>query len=102
MWCQQLISESLGKKESWDTSGIIPRTKGSSQSLTTRFFDGPRDKIFYIISLKKEENKKPNKNIFNEKISFSKTKSFNQIKNAQKEALIKTLRLKKIPYKEFL
>ena len=33
--------------------------------------------------------------------SFLKTKSFNQIKNAQKEeALIKTLRMKKIPYKE--
>ena len=99
LWCQQLISESLGKKNLGILPVLSPAPK-DHHSLLQLYLDGPRDKIFYIISLK-EEDKKLSKNIFNEKYSFLKKKTFNQIKNAQKEALIKTLRLKKIPYKEF-
>ena len=98
LWCQQLISESLGKKNLGILPVLSPAPK-DHHSLLQLYLDGPRDKIFYIISLK-EENKKLSKNIFNEKYPFLKKKTFNQIKNAQKEALIKTLRLKKIPYKE--
>ena len=99
LWCQQLISESLGKKNLGILPVLSPAPK-DHHSLLQLYLDGPRDKIFYIISLK-EEDKKLSKNIFNEKYFFLKKKTFNQIKNAQKEALIKTLRLKKIPYKEF-
>ena len=99
LWCQQLISESLGKKNLGILPVLSPAPK-DHHSLLQLYLDGPRDKIFYILSLK-EEDKKSTKNIFTEKYSFLKTKTFNQIKNAQKEALIKTLRLKKIPYKEF-
>ena len=98
LWCQQLISESLGKKNLGILPVLSPAPK-DHHSLLQLYLDGPRDKIFYIISLK-EENKKLSKNIFNEKYPFLKKKTFNKIKNAQKEALIKTLRLKKIPYKE--
>lgn len=99
LWCQQLISESLGKKNLGILPVLSPAPK-DHHSLLQLYLDGPRDKIFYILSLK-EEDKKTTKNIFTEKYSFLKTKTFNQIKNAQKEALIKTFRLKKIPYKEF-
>ena len=99
LWCQQLISESLGKKNLGILPVLSPAPK-DHHSLLQLYLDGPRDKIFYILSLK-EEDKKSTKNIFTEKYSFLKTKTFNQIKNAQKEALIKTFRLKKIPYKEF-
>ena len=98
LWCQQLISESLGKKNLGILPVLSPAPK-DHHSLLQLYLDGPRDKIFYILSLK-EEDKKPTKNIFTERYSFLKTKTFNQIKNAQKEALIKTLRMKKIPYKE--
>ena len=98
LWCQQLISESLGKKNFGILPVLSPAPK-DHHSLLQLYLDGQRDKIFYILSLK-EEDKKPTKNIFTGKYSFLKTKSFNQIKNAQKEALIKTLRMKKIPYKE--
>ena len=89
----------MGKKNLGILPVLSPAPK-DHHSLLQLYLDGPRDKIFYIISLK-EEDKKLSKNIFNEKYSFLKKKTFNQIKNAQKEALIKTLRLKKIPYKEF-
>ena len=98
LWCQQLISESLGKKNLGILPVLSPAPK-DHHSLLQLYLDGQRDKIFYILSLK-EEDKKPTKNIFTGKYSFFKTKSFNQVKNAQKDALIKTLRMKKIPYKE--
>ena len=98
-WCQQLIAESLGKKD----KGFLPIISNAPKdhhSLLQLYLDGPKDKLFYIFNL---ENKskiliKANKNI---KIRLLNKKKIGVVKNAQKNALIKALRKKDIPFREF-
>ena len=98
-WCQQLIAESLGKKD----KGFLPIISNAPKdhhSLLQLYLDGPKDKLFYIFNL---ENKskiliKANKNI---KIRLLNKKRIGVVKNAQKNALIKALRKKDIPFREF-
>lgn len=99
-WCQQLIAESLGKNK----KGFLPvvsNTPRDHHSLLQLYLDGPQDKLFQIFSL--DENFKINinsKKLLN-KFTYLKNKSLSDIRLAQKEALIKTLIKKKIPYREF-
>ena len=97
-WCQQLISESLGK----NSKGFLPLVSTlpkDNHSLLQLYLDGPKNNIFYIFSIDKKEKKKiKSKNIFKK---FIVGKSLDDIKNAQKKALIKTLNEKNIPYREF-
>ena len=93
-WCQQLIAESLGKKN----KGFLPvisNVPKDHHSLLQLYLDGPKDKIFYIFSLEKKSKEKIllNKNLGIK--SFLNKKGINEIKNAQKNALIRTL-IKKI------
>ena len=49
-WCQQLLAESLGKKG----KGFLPIISNAPKdhhSLLQLYFDGPKDKIFYIFSI---------------------------------------------------
>ncbi len=92
-WCQQLIAESLGKKN----KGFLPMVSNvpkDHHSLLQLYLDGPKDKLFVIFNLDKtsKEIVKFNKNIG---ISFLNKKNLNVIKNAQKNALIKSLKKKK-------
>ena len=87
-WCQQLIAESLGKKG----KGILPvvsQVPKDHHSLLQLYLDGPKDKLFYIFSLKQNKKVKTNKNVL-------------KIKEAQKNALIHVLKSKNIPYQEFI
>jgi len=82
-WTQQLIAESLGKKG----KGILPVVSVAPRdhhSLLQLYLDGPKDKLFYIFSIKLNKNTKINKT-----------------KEAQKNALIQALKNKNIPYQEF-
>ena len=59
-WCQQLMAESLGK----NGKGILPvlsEAPKDHHSLLQLYLDGPKDKIFYIISAKDRFNKKVDK-----------------------------------------
>ena len=99
-WCQQLIAESLGKKN----KGFLPVISNAPKdhhSLLQLYLDGPKDKIFYIFSLEKKSKEKIllNKNLGIK--SFLHKKGINEIKNAQKNALLKTLIKKNITYREF-
>ena len=100
LWCQQLIAESLGKQK----KGFLPTISTAPRdhhSLLQLYLDGPRDKLFYIFSTElKSEEKVDSKKIFNSK-HFLNKKSLYKIKNAQKEALIKTLKNNNIPFREF-
>ena len=61
--CQQLLAESLGKKN----KGILPvlsKAPKDHHSLLQLYLDGPRDKIFYVFSEKKKNDKKI-RNYFN-------------------------------------
>jgi len=81
-WNQQLIAESLGKKG----KGFLPVISSAPKdhhSLLQLYLDGPKDKLFYVFS------------------SDTNNKSLNQIKIAQKNAFLKVLKKKRIPFREF-
>ena len=98
-WCQQLIAESLGKKN----KGLLPIISNAPKdhhSLLQLYLDGPKDKFFNIFSFK--NNSKEKINIDKIKIkSFLNKKNLNTIKNAQKNSLIKAFEKKNIPFREF-
>ena len=98
-WCQQLIAESLGKKN----QGFLPLISNAPKdhhSLLQLYLDGPKDKFFNIFSL--ENNSKNKLNIKSTDMSkILDKKKISTIKNAQKNALIKAFIRKKIPFREF-
>ena len=99
-WCQQLLAESLGKKN----KGLMPIVSVAPKdhhSLLQLYLDGPKDKLFYIFSSKDTGKLKPKNNLFGKKFNFLNNKSINKVVNAQKEALIKSLKKRKIPFREF-
>ncbi len=99
-WCQQLIAESLGKKN----KGFLPLISNAPKdhhSLLQLYLDGPKDKLFYIFSL--EKNSKETIKI-SQKITknyFLNNKKLGKVKIAQKEALTKSFKQKNIPFREF-
>ena len=99
-WCQQLIAESLGKRN----KGFLPvisNVPKDHHSLLQLYLDGPKDKLFNIFSF---ENKSKNKIKINKKsriINFLNNKKLSTIKNAQKKALVKLFTKKNIPFREF-
>ena len=100
-WSQQLIAESLGKKG----RGILPVVSPAPRdhhSLMQLYLDGPKDKLFYIFSSRFNKKIKTNKNVFGKTFSYAENKDFLKTKVAQKNALIKVLINKKIPYQEFI
>ena len=99
-WCQQLIAESLGKKG----EGMLPIISSAPRdhhSLMQLYLDGPKDKLFYIFSLVQNKKMKIKKNIFGKSFSYIENKDLSEVKKAQKNALIKVLKNKNIPYQEF-
>ena len=81
---------------------VISSVPKDHHSLLQLYLDGPKDKIFYIFSLK---NNKTSVGVKAQKISndlkFLHNKSLEKIKNSQKDALIQSLKNNKIPYREF-
>ena len=100
-WTQQLIAESLGKKNKGFLPIISPAPR-DHHSLLQLYLDGPRDKLFYIFSANKNNKKKTNLNIYGKKFNFLNNKKFDQIKLAQKNSFIKVLKKKNIPFREFI
>ena len=100
IWYQQLISESLGKSGKGLLPIISPAPK-DHHSLLQLYLDGPKDKLFYIFSSQTEQYTKLNPKIFGKEYNFLKNKNFNQIRIAQKNALIRSLKKRDIPLREF-
>ena len=99
-WCQQLLAESLGKKR----KGFLPMVSNvpkDHHSLLQLYLDGPNDKLFNIFSIEKKSKEKINLNKNISKDSLLNKKNLSTIKNAQKNALIKAFKKKKIPFREF-
>ena len=100
-WAQQLIAESLGKKG----LGILPvfsKAPRDHHSLLQLYLDGPRDKIFIILSNKEDKNLKYKKNLFSKTHNYIGKKTVSTVLNSQKKAFIKVLRKKKIPFREII
>tara|TARA_Y100000768_G_scaffold382505_1_gene362983 strand:- start:7711 stop:8919 length:1209 start_codon:yes stop_codon:yes gene_type:complete len=99
-WCQQLIAESLGKKN----KGFLPVISSAPKdhhSLLQLYLDGPKDKLFHVFSTNIKTNKKNSKNKHLPYFDSLYKKDLMTIKIAQKDALIKTLKYKNIPFREF-
>ena len=99
-WCQQLLAESLGKKG----KGILPivsQAPKDHHSLLQLYLDGPKDKLFYIFSLKSNKNMYVNKNVFGDTFKFVENQKLSKVIEEQKNALTKSLRNKNIPYRDF-
>ena len=99
-WCQQLIAESLGKK----SKGFLPVVSNvpkDHHSLLQLYLDGPKNKLFNIFSFEKKSNEtiKINQSVITD--TFLNKKRLSTIKDAQKNALIKVLIKKNIPFREF-
>ena len=100
-WCQQLIAESLGKKGK-GFFPVISNVPKDHHSLLQLYLDGPKDKLFYIFSFEKKiTNEKINLNGIKLKKNFLKNKKLSTIKEAQKNAMIKSLKKNKISFREF-
>jgi glucose-6-phosphate isomerase len=98
-WCQQLIAESLGKKK----LGLLPIVSigpKDHHSLLQLYLDGPKDKIFYIMSAKSSLNLITENNYFGKKYNHINKKKLSKIILSQKNAFIKELKNKKIPFRE--
>ncbi len=98
-WFQQLIAESLGKKK----IGLLPTISNAPKdhhSLLQLYLDGPKDKIFHIFSVEEKSKIKIRTDKFSNSIEYLNNKNLNKIKIAQKNALINTLKKKKIPFRE--
>ena len=65
------------------------------------YLEGPKDKIFYIFSAETKTKVKININNSLDKKNYLNKKFIGSIKDAQKNALIKTLKKNKIPFREF-
>ncbi len=98
-WCQQLIAESLGK-ENRGFLPIISNVPKDHHSLLQLYLDGPKDKIFYIFHTNLKSNTKINLNNIKGQ-NFLNKKTLGDIKNSQKNALIKALKINNIPFREF-
>ena len=99
-WCQQLLAESLGK----NSKGFLPIVSSAPKdhhSLLQLYLDGPRDKIFYVFSTDHDYRQKIKINFLNQS-NFLNNKSLSSIKKAQKNAFLKILKKKKIPFNEFI
>ena len=95
-----MIAESLGKKN----KGFLPvisKAPKDHHSLLQLYLEGPKDKIFYIFSAETQSKVKININKAIEKKNYLNKKLIGKVKNAQKNALIKTLKKKDIPFREF-
>ena len=99
-WCQQLIAESLGKNKK-GFFPVISNVPKDHHSLLQLYLDGPRDKLFHIFSFETKITEKINTKKYTNKINYLHNKSLNKVKIAQKNALIKSFKKYKIPFREF-
>ena len=99
-WYQQLVAESLGKKN----NGILPIISlmpKDNHSLMQLYLDGPRNNFFTFFNVKDSKSNK----IINNKIfkthNHLKNKNLSQILYAQKIATENVFQRKKIPFRSF-
>ena len=95
-WCQQLIAESLGKN-GYGFLPVISNAPKDHHSLLQLYLDGPKNKLFYIFSL----DDKYKVSYLRSSLKFLNKKILKDIKFAQKNALIQSLKKNNIPFREF-
>ena len=99
-WYQQLVGESLGKKQ----KGIFPLISSmpkDNHSLMQLYLDGPKKNFFTFFSVKERESNKIVSNSILSTHKYLKNKKFSEILNAQKMATEKVFYRNKIPFRSF-
>ena len=103
-WHEQLIAESLGKKN----KGFTPvHSMGATDqhSLLQLFLEGPKDKLITFITLKKQKDQiKINNNLISKvkKLSFLKKESLNKLLDFEMEKVCRLLDEYKRPYRTII
>ena len=99
LWCQQLFAESLGK----NSKGFVPIISigpRDHHSLLQLYLDGPKDKAFYIFTIKNKKKFKIKFKSFGKQMSYLNNKNYEDVKKSQKNAFKTILKSKNIPYRE--
>ena len=103
-WHEQLIAESLGKKN----KGFTPiHSMGATDqhSLLQLFLEGPKDKLITFITLKRQTDQiKINNNLISKvkKLSFLKKESLNKLLDFEMEKVCRLLNEYKRPYRTII
>jgi len=100
-WYQQLIAESLGKKN----KGLLPiisTLPKDNHSLMQSYLDGPKNNFFTFFFVKENPSIKINNKNLLKSHFFLKNKSMYDIKKAQFEATQKVFDKKNIPFRSFV
>ena len=100
-WYQQLVAESLGKKN----KGILPMISimpKDNHSLMQYYLDGVKNNFFTLFFVKEKNTKKIRDNQLLKTHLYLKNKSLNDISYSQFIATEKVFKQKKIPYRSFV
>ncbi len=99
-WYQQLIAESLGKKN----TGILPvisTMPKDNHSLMQLYLDGPKKNFYTFFNVDENNSNKINSDTILDSYKILKNKNLNQIIYAQKNATEKVFLKKNIPFRSF-
>ena len=99
-WYQQLIAESLGKKN----NGILPVISlmpRDNHSLMQLYLDGFKNNFFTFFYVNENKSDKIKNNQILDQIKFLKKKNINNILYSQKKATENIFRKKNIPFRSF-
>ena len=99
-WYQQLVAESLGKKN----KGLLPIISNmpkDNHSVMQLYLDGFKNNFFTFFYVKDNESEKINNFKLLSQYSYLKNKNLNNIIYAQKKATEKIFYKKKIPFRSF-
>ena len=100
LWYQQLVAESLGKKNKGINS-ILSFGPKYHHSLLQLYLDGPKDKFFTFFNSSQKKNKfKISREIVPNNMKFLKNKNLKQIIDSQCNAVKSVFKLKKISFRE--
>ena len=102
-WYQQLVGESLGKKNK-GINPILSIAPKDHHSMLQLYLDGPKDKFFTFFNFlnKKNFKYKVSSKILKKSMNYIKNKSVQSIVNAQYSATKKIFSLKQIPFRQFI
>ena len=100
-WYQQLVAESLGKKN----KGILPVISNmprDNHSLMQHYLDGTKNNFFTLFFVKEKSSKKINNKSILKSHFYLKNKSLNDISFSQFCATENVFKKKKIPFRSFI
>ena len=100
-WYQQLVAESLGKKN----NGVLPIVSNmpkDNHSLMQLYLDGPKNNFYTFFFVEDKNSEKINQKNLLSSLNYLKNKSFKRILKSQFTATQNVFKRKNIPFRSFL